>query len=65
MVAYILQGVAPLEEAPDPAALRSEIELRQMRNEGQWRFRAIVGIEAAMALSSQSLPNHAGKMRAA
>ena len=34
----------PGAEAVAPAELRSEIEIRQVRRERQWRFRAIVGI---------------------
>jgi Cu+-exporting ATPase len=43
----------PIVEAPAPAQIRSEIELRQARQERQWRFRAIVGLGlwAPMALS--------------
>jgi Cu+-exporting ATPase len=37
-------GAEPFEEAPAPAEVRSEIELRQIRSERQWRFRAIVGL---------------------
>jgi Cu+-exporting ATPase len=37
-------GAAPLEEEPAPAEVRSEIELRQIRSERQWRFRAVVGL---------------------
>ena len=42
----------PIIDRPAPAELRSEIELRQARQERQWRFRAIVGlgIWAPMAL---------------
>ena len=31
-------------DTPAPAALRSDIELRQARQERQWRFRAVVGL---------------------
>ena len=34
----------PITAPPAPAALRSEIELRQRRQESLWRFRAIVGL---------------------
>ncbi|MDY7109016.1 MAG: cation-translocating P-type ATPase [Planctomycetota bacterium] len=37
-------GAEPLEEAPAPAEVRSEIEFRQIRAERQWRRRAIVGL---------------------
>ena len=35
---------APLDDRPAPAELRSEIELRQIREQRQWRNRAIIGI---------------------
>ena len=35
---------APMDDRPAPAELRSEIELRQAREERQWRNRAIIGI---------------------
>ena len=35
---------SPLEDRPAPAELRSEIELRQIREQRQWRNRAIIGI---------------------
>jgi len=34
----------PIDEAESLAEKRSEIELRQAKNERQWRFRAIVGL---------------------
>lgn len=42
----------PVDHAPAPAEARSEIELRQLKQERRWRFRAIVslGIWLPMAL---------------
>jgi Cu+-exporting ATPase len=37
-------GAEEVAQAPSPAELRSEIELRQHRAEAKWRFRAIVGL---------------------
>ncbi len=47
-------------DLPAPAALRSDIELRQSRNERQWRYRAITGIGCwiPMAVIHWTAPGH-------
>jgi len=52
-------GAEMIAEGPDPAALRSQIEQSQRRNEASWRFRAIVGLSFWVPLEALHWIGHA------